>query len=63
MPEWVDWQHLSQQHKFVAEGDSKTCMTCGNDMDHHWFPRKNPKPLIDEAESIVNDAFNKGLLE
>lgn len=56
------YEHLSRQHKAVSE-DGKTCITCGNGLDTHWYPKRNPKPLIDEAESIVNDAFNRDLLE
>ena len=62
MPEWVDWQHLSQQHKYIQEGDATVCMVCGNDMNHHWFSRVNPKPLLDEVEQIADD-YNKRLLE
>lgn len=62
MPEWLDWQHLSQQHRPVSE-DGTTCITCGNALDTHWYPKTNPKPLLDEIAQIVDDEFNKDILK
>lgn len=62
MPEWVDWQHISQKHKYVQINDEPVCATCGNGMDNHWFPKQNPKKILDEANQIV-DEYNRKLLE
>ena len=61
MPEWIHYEHFSNQHKFVTE-DGATCMSCGNDEDHHWFPRANPKTLLDEVEQIASE-YDRKLLE
>ena len=61
MPEWLDWQHISQQHTPVSE-DGKTCITCSGDLDTHWYPKTNPKKLLDEVADIVDEA-NRKLLE
>ena len=62
MAEWLMWEQLSQKHRYIQENDDKVCMVCGNDMEHHWFPRVNPKLLLDEVEQIVED-YNRRLLE
>ena len=62
MPDWVDWQNINERHKYIQQDNEPTCMVCGRDMTNHWFPKQNPKKVIDEAEQIVNN-YNKRLLE
>ena len=60
-PEWVDWNHLSNQHRYVQEDNNPRCMTCGVGPENHWYPKLNPKNIWDEATQIVDD-YNRRLL-
>jgi hypothetical protein len=61
-PDWVDWQNISQRHRYVQFNDETVCGVCGNGPDSHWYPRINPKKLLDEVEQIADD-YNRKLLE
>lgn len=62
-PEWVNWEHLSDHHRYVQENDSTTCMVCGRGMENHWFPKQNPRKVLDEAMQTVEDYINRQMLE
>ncbi len=62
-PEWVDWQHISECHKYVQVNNEPTCTVCGRDMSNHWFPKKNPQVVLDEAIQTVEDYLNRQILE
>ena len=62
MVEWVEWSQLSQQHTFKTVDNETNCMVCGNGPDNHWYPKGNPKKLLDDVADIV-DEYNRKLLE
>lgn len=63
MPEWLDWQHISERHKFVQIDDNPNCASCGKPMEGHWFPSRNPQEVLDQANKVVEDYENRKLLE
>ena len=61
-PEWLNWDNITERHKYVQEDDATSCKVCGREMNNHWFPKTNPKQLWDEVDQIVDD-YNRRLLE
>lgn len=72
MVEVVDWHNLNERHRFVTVetwSSSSTnslppdiCVVCGKSQDDHWFPKQNPRVVLEQASNVV-DEYLKKLLE
>jgi hypothetical protein len=66
MPEWVDYQHINEHHKFqtvetwssgnTSDPPPTTCWICGKGFESHWFPISDAKKLADLHQQVYDIA-------
>lgn len=56
-PEWVDYQHINDRHRYQELNDQNFCWICGKDKDDHWWP-ESPFKGLEQASDIVERLFN-----